>query len=100
MRSHPASAPYIVRVSFGGVGEDGVGGDEEAVALDPNGMWQVSYGRGWLATVWVVQFYEVIESVFRVGLASLGREDLVWCWRLVGVDSLRPAEIGLSVMRY
>jgi len=50
----PAVAVLVVGVAFGWVGEQGVGGDEEAVALQAGGTWQRSDGRGRVAPVWVI----------------------------------------------
>ena len=93
----PAVAPRIVRFPLCIVGEDGVGGDEQAVALQADGVRNVGY-RG-VAAVWVVQLDEGVEAVFRIGITAAAVQDLVGRRRLVGMDRVRPGQVGVVVMR-
>lgn len=95
----PSVAPRIVCSPLCVVGEDGVGGDEEAVPLEAHGVRQVGDRRRWAASVGVVQLYERVEAVFRVGLAAAAAEDLVGRRRPVGMDWGGPAEVWLIAMR-
>jgi len=97
--ARPAVAPGVVGPPLRVVGEDGVGGDEEAVALQAHLGWQVGSGGGGSTAVGVVQLYERVESVFRVDLAAFTAENLVRGGSAVGMDCLGPAQIRLLAMR-
>ena len=63
----PAMAVLVVGAAFGRVGEQGVGGDDETVALHAGGTRQHGDGRGRVASVWVVQLHEGVEALLGVG---------------------------------
>lgn len=52
-----------------------------------------------MATVRVVQLCESIESVFRVNVATAGRQDLVRRWNGVGMGRVRPGEVYVVALR-
>jgi hypothetical protein len=97
--AYPSCAPQVVCPTLGVVGQDGVCGDEQAVALEAHGGGQVGDGRRGMAAVRVVQLCESVEAVFRVGVASPDGEDLVGCGSPAGMDGVGPREVGMVAMR-
>lgn len=55
----------VVGAALGGVGEDGVGGDDEAVAVELGGVGEGRRGVG--MAVRVIELDELVEGLFGVG---------------------------------
>lgn len=97
----PTGTPAIVGTASDRVGKDSVRGDDEAVSFKPYGVGNVTYI--WVGvsqapssaglSVRVVEFYELVEAAFGVGVASLAAEDLVWCWMLMARLTLGPVPV-------
>lgn len=62
----PPGAVSIIRSTLFGIGEDGIGGDDEAVAVDQFGWGDCGGVRGGFVAVGVVEFDEGVEAGFAV----------------------------------
>ena len=80
----PAGAIVVVGAALGGGGEDGVGLDDEAIAGEFGGWGKDGVGvrrrRGGVVVVWMVDFYELVEAAFGVGMALFLGQDLIGGW--------------------
>lgn len=94
----PAESPGVVCAALCVVGEDGVGGNEQTVALEADVGRQVVGGRAGVGAVGMVQLDEVVEAVLGVGLAGRAAQDLVGRRGAVGVCGIGPAQVGLLVV--
>ena len=78
--ARPPRAGHFVHVALVRVREDGVGGDDEAVAFEADGC-GYGFAEGGVCrvvgSVGMVQLYEFDEARFGVGGAALVGEDLV-----------------------
>ncbi|KAI9147741.1 LOW QUALITY PROTEIN: Ubiquitin carboxyl-terminal hydrolase 2 [Paramyrothecium foliicola] len=86
-RAGPADALGVVQAALGRVAEQVVGGDDEPVTLQPDGLREVVEGGGVFVLVRVVELDELVEALlgigsalayakdFGVGLDPLGQED-------------------------
>lgn len=91
----PSMAAGIVGLPFCAVGEYGVSSDKQTIALNAHSVGQVSDWRGGVAAVWMVEFYERVELVFRIDIAGAAPEDLIRRGSLMGVDGGGPSQIGV-----
>jgi hypothetical protein len=95
----PAESPGVVCAALCVVGEDGVGGNEQTVALEADVGRQVVGGRAGVGAVGMVQLDEVVEAVLGVGLAGRAAQDLVGRRGAVGVYGIiGPAQVGLLLV--
>lgn len=89
----PSCAVPVVGAASAWVGEDGVGGDDEAVALQPGGVGDgrlVRRERVWMRSVRVVDLDELVEAFFAVDAVLGLLEDLVGRGR----GKVGPLEVG------
>ena len=92
----PAGAVTVVGGAFAWVGEDGVCGDDEAVALEValSFCFCVLRGRGEGGAVWVVDLDEFVEAAFAVGVCGELVEDLVRSGDAAGIVEGGPLKVG------
>lgn len=94
----PPVTPSIVSPPLGTIREDGVGSDEQAIALDAYIVGKVSDGRSGGQTVWMVELDERVEAVFRVDIVGTALEDLVGRRGLMGMYGSGPRQVRLLGM--
>ena len=93
--ARPAMAPGVVCLALLDVGEDVMGSDQHAVALQADVQRQIGYGRRGMAPVGVVQLDEGIEALLGIRLAPGAFQNLI----RRGCDNLRPPQQLWVMMR-